>query len=84
MASLLKCIMMFQVSQLFGTKLLSWNNLCILTPSFGEQKGIMPPQARRPMVLDHLADYWSGPVQWTNGPDQSEVLIYDPRLIQGV
>lgn len=52
MASLLKCIMMFQVSQLFGTKLLSWNNLCILTPSFGEQKGIMPPQAGMPHALN--------------------------------
>ena len=52
MASLLKCIMMFQVSQLFGTKLQSWNNLCILTPSFGEQKGIMPPQAGMPHALN--------------------------------
>ncbi len=35
--------------------------------------------ARRPMVLDHLADHWSGPVQWTNGPDQSEILINGPN-----
>ncbi len=34
------------------------------------------------MVVDHLADYWSGPVQWTNSPEQSEVLIYGPRPVQ--
>ncbi len=43
-----------------------------------------PLEARRPMVLDHLADHWSGPVQWTNGPDQSEVLMNGPELVQGI
>lgn len=52
MASLLKRIMMFQVSQPLGAKLLSWDNLGILIPSFGEQKGIMPPQAGMPHALN--------------------------------
>ena len=52
MASLLKCIMMFQVSQPLGAKLLSWDNLGILIPSFDEQKGIMPPQAGMPHALN--------------------------------
>ena len=43
---------MFQVSQPLGAKLLSWDNLGILIPSFGEQKGIMPPQAGMPHALN--------------------------------
>ena len=35
------------------------------------------------MVLDQLADYWSEPVQWTNSPDQSEVLVNGPGPVQG-
>lgn len=34
------------------------------------------------MVLDHWADYGSGPVYWTSSPDCSHVFYGGPRPVQ--